>query len=94
MKRIAVVGFGFMGRVHYGCWERIRGARVVAVCTPRPEKLREKVEGNTPGADVLVDPDKIAVYRSVGELIAAGKDILLDITHGFRWMPILLTLLT
>jgi predicted dehydrogenase len=80
MKRVAVVGFGFMGRVHYGCWERIRGARVVAVCTPRPEKLREKVEGNTPGADVHVDPGKIAVYRSIGELIAAGCADIVDIT--------------
>ena len=80
MKRVAVVGFGFMGRVHYGCWERIRGARVVAVCTPRPEKLREKVEGNTPGADVQVDPDKIAVYRSIGELVAAGGADIVDVT--------------
>ena len=31
MTKIAVVGFGFMGRMHYGNWKRIPGARVAAI---------------------------------------------------------------
>ena len=31
------------------------------------------------------------LYRYMGILLDSGSDILLDITHGYRWMPILLT---
>jgi predicted dehydrogenase len=80
MMRVAILGFGFMGRVHFGCWRRIRGARVVAVCTPRPEKLREKVVGNTSGPEEALDLSDVAVYRSLDDLLAAGGFDVVDIT--------------
>ena len=29
---VAIAGFGFMGRTHYGNWKKLRGAKVVAIC--------------------------------------------------------------
>ena len=40
----------------------------------------------------LTDENSEDIFDAyVRELLYVGKDILLDITHGFRWMPILLT---
>ena len=49
MKRVALVGFGFMGRTHYGAWKKCRGAKVVAVCVTNLAHLSAKVEGNIAG---------------------------------------------
>ena len=45
MKKIAIVGFGFMGRMHYGCWKKLRGAKVVAICDSNLAQL-EKASGD------------------------------------------------
>lgn len=31
MNRVAIVGYGFMGKTHYGAWKKAPGAKVVAV---------------------------------------------------------------
>ena len=37
MRTIAFIGYGFMGRIHAACWQRIRG--VAAVCVRNPASL-------------------------------------------------------
>src|SRR5438552_8018592 len=39
MVRIGIVGLGFMGRIHYLAAQRLRGAKVTAVCSRDPMKL-------------------------------------------------------
>lgn len=79
MKKVAIVGFGFMGRMHYGAWKKVRGAKVVAICTPHPEKLREKVHGNTAGADETTDFAGIDVFTRLDDLLSAGGFDIVDV---------------
>ena len=41
MTKVAFIGYGFMGRVHAACWQRIRGVRVAAVCVRNPAPLAD-----------------------------------------------------
>ena len=50
MKKVAIVGFGFMGKTHYGAWKKCRGAKVVAICDSNLAQLTAKVVGNIRGA--------------------------------------------
>ena len=46
MKKVAVVGYGFMGRTHCGAWTKCPGAKVVAVCDANMSQFKAKVTGN------------------------------------------------
>ena len=64
MKRIAIVGFGFMGKTHYGAWRKLRGAKVVAVCDSNLAQLTAKVTGNIKGAaDNSQLPASVKVWK-------------------------------
>lgn len=75
MKRIGIIGFGFMGRMHYRCWKATEGAQVVAICDADAAALtsRGKAQGNIAGAEGVVDLREIAVYSDPEELFARGK---------------------
>lgn len=81
MKRVAIVGFGFMGKTHYGAWKQCRGAKVVAVCDRNLAQLTAKVTGNIKGvADNTALPETIKVYEDFDELLSAGGIDIVDIT--------------
>ncbi len=39
MLGVGIVGIGFMGMTHFRAYKKVRGARVVAICTRNPRKL-------------------------------------------------------
>ena len=80
MTKIAVVGFGFMGRMHYGNWKRIPGARVVAICDANLAQLGNVSGGNIAGADASTDFADVAIYDDVGKMLAAGGFDVVDVT--------------
>ena len=81
MKRIAIVGYGFMGKTHYGAWRKCRGAKVVAICDANLSQLTAKVEGNIKGvADNTAVPKSVRVYEDFGAMLAAGGFDIVDIT--------------
>jgi len=81
MKRVAIVGFGFMGKTHYGAWKKCRGAKVVAICDQNLAQLTAKVTGNIKGvADNTALPKSLKVYESFDAMIAAGGIDIVDIT--------------
>jgi predicted homoserine dehydrogenase-like protein len=43
--RVGIVGFGFMGRMHYGNWKKMKGARVVALCDKNQEQFTAPTAG-------------------------------------------------
>lgn len=59
MKKVALIGIGGMGFVHYNAYKKIANAEVIAVADPRVEMAKEKV-GN----------DDVRVYASIDELLA------------------------
>ena len=80
MEKIAVVGFGFMGRMHYGNWKRIPGAKVVAICDANLAQLSNVSGGNIAGADASTDFTGVAIYDDVGKMLAAGGFDVVDVT--------------
>lgn len=81
MKKVAIVGFGFMGKTHYGAWRKCRGAKVVAVCDSNLAQLTAKVVGNIKGAaDNTALPKSVKVYEDFGTMLAAGGFDIVDIT--------------
>ena len=81
MKKVAIIGFGFMGRTHYGAWRKCRGAKVVAVCVTNPRHLAAKVKGNIAGAaDNSALPKTIRIFDNYEKLLAAGGFDVVDLT--------------
>lgn len=81
MKRIALVGYGFMGRTHCAAWKKCRGARLVAVCVRHPERISQKVVGNIKGATANSSlPPQTVVYDNFDMMLAAGGFDAVDIT--------------
>ena len=81
MKKVAIVGFGFMGRTHYGAWKKCRGAKVVAVCVTNPAHLSAKVTGNIKGAaDNSALPKTVRIFDDYARLLASGGFDIVDLT--------------
>jgi len=78
MIRVGIVGLGMMGRWHYGAWDRIEGAEVVAVADTDAKRASGDLSGgwsNIPGAPESLDMDRITGTTDVGEMIAMDVDV-------------------
>ena len=62
--KVAIVGFGFMGRTHYGAWKKTPRAEVTAICDSNLSQLSRKVAGNGKDADLTTDFSGVAVVES------------------------------
>ena len=82
MVRIGIAGIGFMGVTHFKAIERVKGARVAAICTRDPAKLGgdwRKVQGNFGGSGGVQDLSGIAQYADYAALLEDPKVDLVDI---------------
>jgi predicted dehydrogenase len=72
MLNIGIIGFGFMGRMHYRCWKDTSGADVVAICDANPDVLKntDKSAGNIEGAEEKIDFDGLQLYTDVKAMLA------------------------
>ena len=81
MKKVAIVGFGFMGRTHYGAWKKCRGAKVTAVCDVNLSQFTAKVHGNIAGvADNSSLPRMVKVWNNFSKMLMARDVDIVDIT--------------
>ncbi len=77
MLRVGIVGFGFMGRMHYKCWQALDGAQVVAICDSNPNLIEDtkKAVGNIAGAADEVDFSALKLFNVYDRFLAeAGVD--------------------
>jgi predicted dehydrogenase len=80
---VGVVGLGFMGVMHIKAYQRIRQARLVAVCDP----VRQPVKGvlKDPGGNVgdatpvRLNMQEVRAYRELSEFLANPEIDLVDI---------------
>lgn len=82
MVRIGLVGVGFMGRIHFLASQRLRGAKVVAVCSRDAAKRAgdwTNTRGNFGPEPGRVDLTGVTVYAELGELLADPDIDLIDI---------------
>ena len=73
-KRIGIVGFGFMGRMHYGYWKKQKGVKVVALCDKNTAQFTEGIEGgNLAGADNSTDYGEAVIYNDFDKMLDEAK---------------------
>lgn len=84
MIRIGIVGIGFMGRIHFLAGQRLRGAKVAAVCSRDPKKLMgdwSTTRGNFGPEPGIVDLTGVKPYASYDDMLR-DKDIdLIDVCN-------------
>ena len=87
MKKVAILGFGSMGRLHYDVWKAMKGVRVVAVCDKNPAGFKQPAR-----AYGLVDVSScealsaaVAIYTDIAPMLAEVKPDIVDITLPTRF---------
>jgi len=79
--RVGIVGFGFMGRMHYGNWKKMKGARVVALCDKNQEQFTAPTAGgNISGADTATDYGDAVIYDDFDAMLAEAKPDVISLT--------------
>ncbi len=81
MIRVGIVGLGFIGQQHFGAWQEVAGAEVVAVADKEADRVAETavaLAGNI-GDETTLDLSGVERYTTLGELLAAGGIDVLDI---------------
>ncbi|MDD3544832.1 MAG: Gfo/Idh/MocA family oxidoreductase [Kiritimatiellae bacterium] len=75
MIRVGIIGFGFMGRMHYRCWKSMKNARVAALCDANRQACHDtgRSHGNIAGAEGEVDLSSVTVYADPDEMLAREK---------------------
>jgi predicted dehydrogenase len=83
MIRIGIAGIGFMGMVHYLAYQRVRGARVVALCSRNSKRLAgdwRDIRGNFGPPGRQMDLPGVRTYERLDDLLRNGEIDLIDIT--------------
>lgn len=81
LKRVAIVGFGFMGRMHYGNWKKMKGAKVVALCDRDVSQFTAPLTfGNIAGADATTDFGDTVIYDDFDRMLAEAKPDVISLT--------------
>ena len=68
MKKVALVGIGGMGFVHYNAYKKLANAKIIAVADPRTEMAKEKI-----------GEDDVKVYASLEELLENESPDMVDV---------------
>jgi len=75
MKRIGIIGFGFMGNMHFNNYSNIDGAKVVAICDIQKEKLSGKADtaGNIAGTSEPLDLTGVDVFTNADNMLNEAR---------------------
>jgi len=82
MINVGIIGIGFIGSVHYHAWQKVRGAKVTAICETDPKRRSgdwRDIKGNFGPPGQKMDLSKVAQHATVGELLADQSVDLVDI---------------
>jgi predicted dehydrogenase len=75
MIKVGIVGFGFMGRTHFKCWNKVEGAKVIAICDVNPniEEDTKKAVGNIGDTSDEIDFDSLNLYTDFDKMLSEEK---------------------
>jgi len=73
--KVAIVGFGFMGRMHLRCWQDLPDAEITAICDANTNiaEQAKKAAGNIEGAAETFDLSGIRLYRDFDRMLSEQK---------------------
>ena len=75
MINVGIAGIGFMGWIHWLAYQKVRGARVAAICEFDKKKLTgdwRAIKGNFGPPGEMVDLSGIDTHSQIVRLIAAA----------------------
>jgi predicted dehydrogenase len=75
MIKVGIAGFGFMGRTHFKCWNKVEGAKVIAICDVNPniEEDTKKAVGNIGDTSDEIDFDSLNLYTDFDKMLSEEK---------------------
>lgn len=80
MLNVGIAGIGFMGMIHYLAYQRLKGAKVRAICDERAERLAgdwRGIKGNFGPPGKMMDLGGIARYSHLEEMVNdPGVDVI------------------
>src|SRR5436190_20425423 len=82
MLNVGIAGIGFMGMIHYLAYQKIKGAKVHAMCEKDQVRLAgdwRTIKGNFGPVGTQMDLKGIARYEDLDEMFADPKVDLVDI---------------
>ncbi len=82
MTRVGIIGLGFMGKMHFRCYQAMEDVQVVAICDTDKAKFEEtgSAGGNIEGADAPLDFTDIGLYDDLGRMLTESKLDALSVT--------------
>ena len=83
MLRVGIAGLGFMGMIHYLSYQKIRGAKVAAICEQQRKRLTgdwRDIKGNFGPAGRQMDLSGVATYDDLDAMLDDPAIDLIDIT--------------
>lgn len=90
MIQIGIVGIGFMGMIHYLAAQKLKGAKVTAICS-RDKKKRggdwRGIHGNFGPPGAKMDLSKVRQYEHFDEMLADPEIDLIDICNPTHVHP-------
>lgn len=83
MIRIGIAGVGFMGMIHYLSYQKLKDAKVVALCEQNEKRLTgdwRDIKGNFGPAGEMMNLSGIATYTQLDDMLEDDTVDLVDIT--------------
>ena len=82
MLKVGIVGFGFMGRMHFRHWKMVPDVKIVAICDANPniKEDTKKAVGNIAGAEGDIDLESVELFRDLEEMLAKVKPDVISLT--------------
>lgn len=82
MVNVGIAGLGFMGMIHYLAYQRVRGAKVRAICETIPQRLAgdwRSIKGNFGPQGKKMDLAGVAAYTKIEQMLADPKIDMIDV---------------
>ena len=72
MLKVGIVGLGFMGKMHYRCYNAMDNVQITAVCDADAEQLKNTsgVSGNISGAEQELDFSDKQLFSDLTSMLA------------------------
>ena len=82
MTRVGIIGLGFMGKMHFRCYQALDDVQVVAICDTDKAKFADTggTAGNIAGAEAPLDLSGISLYDDFDKMLAEGNLDALSVT--------------
>lgn len=82
MIRVGIIGLGFMGKMHFGCYRKSADVKLAAICDIDEKKFKDTggTAGNIAGADKPLDFTGIELYSDFDQMLKKAKLDAISIT--------------